>query len=53
MTPCIACDGSGEIGTRQDYFGNWDTEQCRCCRGEGEITSERAAEWRALLEEAS
>lgn len=37
MTICPTCDGAGEVGVRQDYYGNWDTEQCGDCHGEGEI----------------
>jgi DnaJ-class molecular chaperone len=33
---CRACHGAGEVGTRQDYWGNWETETCRDCRGTGE-----------------
>lgn len=51
--PCAECNGQGEIGTSQDYFGNWNTRECRCCQGHGEITTERAADWRALLEDYS
>lgn len=42
---CKACDGAGEVGTRQDYWGNWDTETCRLCQGEGQVTAERLREW--------
>lgn len=33
--PCPSCDGQGEIGTSQDYFGQWHTETCRDCQGSG------------------
>lgn len=39
---CRACQGQGEIGTRQDYWGNWDTETCRDCQGTGQ-TDDRCA----------
>lgn len=32
---CTECGGSGEIGTHQDYFGNWETKPCRHCKGYG------------------
>jgi DnaJ-class molecular chaperone len=34
---CPRCNGSGEIGTSQDYFGNWNTKTCRHCDGTGEV----------------
>lgn len=43
--PCPACDGKGERGVSQDYFGNWNTEQCRLCDGEGEISQADADEF--------
>lgn len=49
LVPCPGCDGNGEIGTHRDYFGNWDTEQCRGCNGMCEVTSERADELRDLI----
>lgn len=49
--PCPCCEGDGQIATRQDYWGNWDSEQCRWCDGEGETTPERATDWHALLHE--
>lgn len=33
---CVTCEGAGEIGVRQDYWGNWETEQCRDCNGTGD-----------------
>ena len=32
---CPACDGQGEIGVSQDYYGNWNIETCRDCGGLG------------------
>jgi DnaJ-class molecular chaperone len=43
--PCVECNGQGEIPLRQDFAGYWDTKECRCCRGQGEITPARAADW--------
>lgn len=38
---CDKCDGNAvvEVGTHQDEFGNWDTEEVPCpqCDGEGHI----------------
>lgn len=36
---CPKCQGGGEIGTTQDYFGNWDSETCRYCGGSGVVSS--------------
>lgn len=33
--PCPACDGEAERGTTQDGDGNWDTETCAACGGDG------------------
>lgn len=33
---CPTCEGGGEVGTRQDYWGNWDTRTCPTCAGTGE-----------------
>lgn len=39
---CRPCGGSGEINTRQDYFGNWtDPRKCQWCWGEGELRTDR------------
>lgn len=38
---CPDCDG-GEVGTRQDYWGNWDTVTCPRCDG--------TMEWREVAE---
>lgn len=48
-TDCPTCEGAGEIGTRQDYWGNWETETCRTCHGVGIISVEEAAAYRAAL----
>ena len=36
-TPCATCDGAGEVGTHQNEWGVWETEQCRNCDGDGEV----------------
>lgn len=45
LITCRDCGGGGEVGTRQDYWGNWDTERCGMCRGEGMVSEQRIAEW--------
>jgi hypothetical protein len=37
LVACPVCDGSGEIGLRQNVFGAWDTETCTWCSGTGEV----------------
>lgn len=32
---CNACAGAGEVGTHQDYWGNWETARCHPCGGTG------------------
>lgn len=44
---CPTCEGAGEVGTRQDYWGNWDTETCRPCNGTGDVDVLELAEYRA------
>lgn len=48
-TDCLVCEGAGEVGTRQDYWGNWETETCRLCSGVGILSVEAAAEYRAAI----
>lgn len=39
---CPTCGGGGEVGTRQDYWGNWETDLCRTCRGDGVLAADHA-----------
>lgn len=32
---CTECRGEGEIGVRQDHWGNWETKTCWRCQGYG------------------
>lgn len=44
--PCPYCQGAGENGTHQNYWGAWETEQCQACDGTGEVTHDRAEQIR-------
>ena len=39
---CATCGGRGLVGVVIDKNGEWHIYQCRKCKGEGYITTERA-----------
>lgn len=50
---CPECGGDGEVGVRQDHWGDWDTEPCWVCRGHGTTSEQRIAESYALAEDVA
>ena len=48
---CPSCDGQGERGISQDYWGNWNTKQCWACDGMGEVTPDDAIDIRERMNE--
>lgn len=48
MTGCPACKAKGSLNLAPEQVGFYRFEICAWCRGRGQVTASRAAEWRLL-----
>ena len=44
MADCPSCGGSGDIQTRRDEYGVWQTQPCGRCGGYGEVDARLVAD---------
>jgi DnaJ-class molecular chaperone len=48
MTACPPCAGKGSMSLPPEQEGFYRFEICTWCRGRGQVTASRAAEWKLL-----